>query len=133
MDYLNKRYVILWIIALSIGEFQHGYSMGQLSFNAKFIKDYYSLGSSDQSYFFAVSMVPIGATISSFLSGPLSYYGRRKLLLAANAILMCGTILLLIPGYSYILFIGRTLLGIAVGVFTMIVPLFILEISPIQK
>ena len=78
-------------------------------------------------------MVPIGATISSFLSGPLSYYGRRKLLLAANAILICGTILLLIPGYSFILFIGRTLLGIAVGIFTMIVPLFILEISPIQK
>ena len=40
---------------------------------------------------------------------------------------------MIIPGQQISLLIGRFLIGIAVGIFTMVIPLFILEISPIQK
>ena len=125
--------MILWILSLSIGEFLHGYSIGEMSINRDNIIEYSNLGHNEDTYFWAVSMVPIGAAISSFLSGPLSYYGRRKCLLLANVILILGKIVMIIPNISIFLFIGRFIVGISVGLLSALVPLFILEISPIHK
>ena len=80
-----------------------------------------------------VSMVPIGAVLGAITSGPLSYYGRRKWIILANIAIILGSLCCMIPSSPWQLFFGRFLIGIAWGNLTAIIPMFILEISPLHK
>ena len=97
------------------------------------IGEYYSINLEGKNFPLAVTMLPLGAMLGAFISGPLSYRGRRKSIIYANIILISGIITLFIPNYFLFLFIGRFLIGVAVGIFTTIIPIFIVEISPIHK
>lgn len=56
------------------------------------------------------------ATIGALLSGPASdYFGRKKVILASSFIFTMGGIICGIAFEKYILLVGRTLLGIAIG------------------
>ena len=147
MLFLNKKdinyYLIIWIATISIGEFQFGYAMGELNIPNKFVngQKWYTflLYSNDEPaqkfnilMIVATSMVPIAAVFSSFLTGILSYYGRRNCIFIANAFIIVGRLIWLIPNI-FGLIIGRLFIGFGVGIFSVIVPIFINEISPTQN
>ena len=74
-------------------------------------------------------MVPIGALIGSFSGGPLGQIGRRKLLMLSN-ILLCGGGAVHLIKEIWAIMVGRFIIGMTVGAASVMVPLFISEISP---
>ena len=78
-----------------------------------------------------VSFLLVGAVVGALSGGPLSdRLGRRPVVLLAAVIFGVGALAVaLAPGVTFLIF-GRFLLGLGVGLASLIVPLYIAEISP---
>lgn len=127
-------YLLFWVLILAIGAFQFGYAMGELTllrpsmdwiYDDQFIP--VAVGAS-----LANTMVPVGAVFSSIITGTLSYYGRRTCIYLANVFIIVGRLLWLFQ-HIVMLILGRLVVGFGVGIFSVIIPIFILEISPLYK
>ena len=74
--------------------------------------------------------MPIGAIIGAFLGGFLATkQGRRKSFILADIIGIVGCVIWIFKGNAPLL-LGRLISGVAVGINSAIVPLYINEISP---
>ena len=84
----------------------------------------------DEEWFNSIvsSLVPIGAIIGAPLGGPLASIGRRYAILITSLVFTLGWILTLIFNF-YCLLIGRFIIGLWVGAYTSISPMFISEIK----
>lgn len=79
----------------------------------------------------ATTITVIGAWIGCFAgSHPSEMMGRRNTLLCNNAFFIVGAIIMGSAKSPIALFLGRFLSGFAVGVESMLVPVFLSEISP---
>ena len=76
------------------------------------------------------TMVPLGATFGSFVGAPLSYLGRRRGMMINNTVLIVGCGIQLIASVETIC-VGRFVQGVSSGIFSVIVPKFINEVSPV--
>ena len=77
--------------------------------------------------------MPIGALIGSFFGGLLSKYGRKFALIVVDVISVVGiSICLFAIGLKveYVLFSGRFICGVAVGLQSTVIPLYIKEMTP---
>ena len=85
----------------------------------------------DEEWFNSIisSLVPIGAIIGAPLGGPLASIGRRQAILITSILFTIGCILTLIFNF-FCLLIGRFIIGLWVGAYTSISPMFISEIAP---
>src|SRR5918997_1748073 len=81
-----------------------------------------------------VSFLLVGAVVGALSGGPLSdRIGRRPTTLLAAVIFGRGALAVaLAPSVAFIIF-GRFLLGLGVGLASMIVPLYIAEIAPAER
>jgi sugar porter (SP) family MFS transporter len=81
-----------------------------------------------------VSFLLVGAVVGALSGGPFSdRIGRRPTALLAAVIFGVGALAVaLAPGVAFIIF-GRFLLGLGVGLASMIVPLYIAEIAPADR
>jgi sugar porter (SP) family MFS transporter len=81
-----------------------------------------------------VSFLLVGAVVGALSGGPLSdRFGRRPTTLLAAIIFGVGALAVAFaPSVSLIIF-GRFLLGLGVGLASMIVPLYIAEIAPADR
>mmetsp|Transcript_5194 Transcript_5194/g.4972 ORF Transcript_5194/g.4972 Transcript_5194/m.4972 type:complete len:146 (+) Transcript_5194:107-544(+) len=77
----------------------------------------------------ASGILPFGAIFGSFMAGPLMKRGRRFAFIVTSLIIIFGTALTLIFN-MWALFLGRFIMGLAVGVYFSVSPLYISEISP---
>lgn len=71
----------------------------------------------------------IGVTAGSYYNDK---YGRKKCILGLNLFFMIGSIIQALAISPLMLFIGRLLIGVAGGIVTSVVPLYIGELSPAQ-
>ena len=69
----------------------------------------------------------IGAIIVSFIADPL---GRKKCIIGAGSFFLLGSAIQSLAMSTSIFYLGRLLAGCAIGVLSMVVPLFISETSP---
>lgn len=81
-----------------------------------------------------VSFLLVGAVIGAVSGGPISdRFGRRPTVLLAAIIFGIGALAVAFsPGVAFLVF-GRLLLGLGVGLASMIVPLYIAEIAPADR
>jgi SP family galactose:H+ symporter-like MFS transporter len=80
-----------------------------------------------------VSAVLVGAMFGSLFSGHLTdRYGRRKLMLCISALFIIGTIIASLAANLSVLFIGRLIIGLAIGMGSYTAPLYIAEVSPYE-
>ena len=117
--------IIAMIAALSGILF--GYDTGVIYGALLFIKQDFHL--TDAASEVLVSAVLIGALLGAIFSGRLAdHLGRKKLLVSDALIFIIGTAITVFFNSMVILFIGRVVVGLAIGVASYVAPLYISEI-----
>ncbi|MGB2601520.1 MAG: sugar porter family MFS transporter [Candidatus Omnitrophota bacterium] len=113
----------------ALGGLLFGYDTGVISGAILFIKDQFSLTAMTEE--FVVSAVLVGAIIGAALSGQVSdTFGRRKVIIATAVIFIIGSGMAALAPTVPLLVIGRVVIGVAIGIASFAVPLYISEISP---
>lgn len=75
-----------------------------------------------------------GATAGALLGGPIAdRIGRKKSLVIAGAIFVIGTVVCALAPNIAVLVVGRIALGYAVGVASVVVPLYLAEMAPASQ
>ncbi|KAM5448687.1 hypothetical protein MaudCBS49596_005193 [Microsporum audouinii] len=117
----------------TLGGFLFGYDQGVVSgvltmesFGAKFPRVFSDSGF--KGWF--VSTLLLAAWFGSLVNGPLAdYIGRKMCVMAAVVVFIIGSAIQAGAVDIPMLFIGRAVAGLAVGQLTMVVPLYISEVS----
>lgn len=126
----RKNYLIYLIAAIvAMGGLLFGYDTGVISGALLFIKEEWTLTPICQGWL--VSSVLVGAVLGSAFSGKVTdYYGRKNIIIITALIFFFGSIgTALAPSLEWLVF-GRIIIGVAIGIASFAVPLYIAEISP---
>lgn len=124
-----SAYVYAVAAISAIGGLLFGYDTGVISGALLFIREDFGLTAFTQGV--VVSSLLAGAVVGSAAAGTLSdRLGRRMSLIIAAGVFIVGTVAAsLAPGVT-VLVASRFVLGLAVGAASVIVPLYIAELSP---
>jgi len=129
----NRPHSALYVAAVAaLGGLLFGYDTGVISGALLFVKRSFHLGSTGQSV--VVSAVLVGAVIgagSAMLIG--DRIGRRVLIAASAVVFVVGTAIAAGATSIDVLIAGRTILGVAIGLSSSVVPVYIAEISPERR
>lgn len=107
------------------GSFLFGYTTCIIAGALLFLSQQFNLSDFQQGIL--VSITLFGAMIGSLIGGML--HDRRYGLMLTGVVFIAG-ILLSTVSHFYLLLLGRTITGIGVGIASMIVPVYLTEISP---
>jgi SP family galactose:H+ symporter-like MFS transporter len=123
-------YLIAGVAAL--GGLLFGYDTGVISGALLFIRQVLSLSATMQGI--VVGIVLAGAMIGAAGAGSLSdKLGRRRVILGAAVLFVLGACLSAITQGLTLLLVGRFLVGLAIGIASMLTPLYLAEISPARQ
>ena len=129
----KRRFVNIAAAITATGGLLFGYDTGVISGALLFIRqDFAPLSPFVEGII--VSTLLVGAVVGALSGGPLSdRVGRRPTALLAAVIFGLGALAVAFaPSVAFIIF-GRFLLGLGVGLASMIVPLYIAEIAPAER
>ncbi|MGH2895303.1 MAG: MFS transporter, partial [Solirubrobacteraceae bacterium] len=116
----------------ALGGLLLGYDTGVISGALLFVKRTFHLGSTGQSV--VVSAVLVGAVLGAALATGLGDRIRRRTLIFSSALVfILGSIIATVATSADILITGRVILGIAIGLSSSVVPVYIAEISPEER
>jgi SP family galactose:H+ symporter-like MFS transporter len=120
-------YLIASVAAL--GGLLFGYDTGVISGALLFIRQVMALSPTMQGLVVAIALAgaAIGAAIAGYISDRA---GRRPVILGAGLLFIAGAVLSAVAGNVTILMTGRLLVGVAIGIASMLTPLYLAEISP---
>jgi sugar porter (SP) family MFS transporter len=126
----NKTaYVYVVAVLTALGGLLFGYDTGVISGALLFIRGDFHLSPFLQG--FVVSSLLIGAMVGALGCGPLTdRFGRRNIVILAAVVFGVGALISGFAPTALVLVAGRIVLGLAVGLASVIVPLYIAEISP---
>jgi SP family galactose:H+ symporter-like MFS transporter len=125
-----KPNVLLIAIIAATGGLLFGFDTGVISGALPFLKDNWSLN--DRSIALLTTGVLFGAVIGALFSGRLAdRLGRKKMIIVNALIFAVGAV-----GCGYAPSIGmliamRVVVGVAIGITSYVVPMYIAEISPV--
>jgi MFS transporter, SP family, galactose:H+ symporter len=120
-------YLIASVAAL--GGLLFGYDTGVISGALLFIRQVMSLSPTLQGIVVAIALA--GAAVGAAMAGQLSdRAGRRRVILGAGLLFIAGAVISAVADSVTILLLGRFLVGLAIGVASMLTPLYLAEISP---
>jgi sugar porter (SP) family MFS transporter len=115
----------------ALGGLLFGYDTGVISGALLFIRQVMSLSSTLQGVVVAIALA--GAAVGAAMAGYLSdRAGRRRVILGAGLLFIGGALISAVAHGVIILLLGRFLVGLAIGVASMLTPLYLAEISPAQ-
>ena len=122
-------YLIAGIAAL--GGLLFGYDTGVISGALLFIRQVMSLSATMQGIVVAIAL--LGAALGAAAAGYLSdRIGRRRVILGAGLLFVAGAVISAAANNLITLLVGRLFVGIAIGVASMLAPLYLAEISPAE-
>lgn len=122
-------FVYLMTFASAIGGLLFGYDTGIISGALIFVRDEFQLNEWWQEA--VVSSALLSAWFSSILAGSLTdTYGRRPAIILSSILLIVGSLLMGAAHDKIVLLLGRLVVGAAVGLASMVVPMYIAEIAP---
>lgn len=128
----NKRLVIIIAAIAATGGLLFGFDTGVISGAIPFFKDFWSL--TDKQVEWIATAGLIGAIIGAALSGRITdRIGRKKVIIAAAVIFGIGALWTGWADTPTSLFAGRLFLGLAIGVSSYAVPMYIAEIAPTKQ
>jgi SP family galactose:H+ symporter-like MFS transporter len=124
-----KSNVLLIAIIAATGGLLFGFDTGVISGALPFLKDHWQL--SDASIEWLTTAVLLGAVIGAVSSGKLSdLLGRKRMIIINALIFTVGAVGCGYAGNVNWLIAMRILVGVAIGITSYVVPMYIAEISP---
>jgi len=97
-----------------------------------FIRDVFHLSATMQGVVAGIAL--LGATAGAAFAGVLSdRFGRRMVIMVTALIFVAGSALSALAGGLTLLLAGRVLVGLAIGVSSMLTPLYLAELAPARS
>ncbi|MDD3224543.1 MAG: sugar porter family MFS transporter [Clostridium sp.] len=128
-DKADLSYIILVTVIAAIGGTLFGYDQGVISGALNFFSVHFHLNQTTVG--FVSGVLALGAMAGCLIAGFLSdRLGRKKVMLFAGVLFSLSSLILAISQSVEILILGRILSGIAIGMASTIVPLYISEVAP---
>lgn len=128
----NKALVVVIAAIAATGGLLFGFDTGVISGAIPFFKEFWTL--SDKQVEWIATAGLIGAIAGAAFSGRITdILGRKVVILASAVIFGIGALWTGWAGSPESLFAGRLFLGIAIGVSSYAVPMYIAEISPTRQ
>jgi len=125
----KKLYLILITVIAAFGGLLFGYDTGVISGALIQLKSDFELTNRLQEWI--VSVVLLGASAGAIFSGRITdILGRKKVIIITAVLFGAGSIGLAMANSVFGLIFWRVFIGIAIGIASYAVPLFISEISP---
>jgi SP family galactose:H+ symporter-like MFS transporter len=125
----GNRFVHIAAVFAALGGLLFGYDTGVISGALIFIKRDFGLMTAAEEI--VVSGVLLGATIGAMLGGRLSdRFGRRRILLLTATIFGVGALASAVAPSPLVLILSRIVLGVAIGLSSTTVPVYLSEVSP---
>lgn len=122
-------YVYLVTAVAAVGGFLFGFDTAIIAGAVGFIKEHFGLNATQVGI--AVSSVLVGCMVGATTAGVVSdRIGRKKVFFTAAVIFLITAIMAAVPRTLTQFVIARFLMGIAVGVESVLSPLYIAEIAP---
>jgi sugar porter (SP) family MFS transporter len=130
----SKNLVVTIATIAATGGLLFGFDTGVISGAQNFLQDAAGWGISDSQLEWVTTAVLIGAVLGAALSGRVTdILGRKTVIIVAAIIFAVGAIATgAAPSVSFLV-IGRIVIGIAIGIASFSVPLYISEISPTKN
>jgi SP family galactose:H+ symporter-like MFS transporter len=127
-----KTNVLLIAVIAATGGLLFGFDTGVISGALPYLKDYWSLSDSELEWL--TTAVLIGAVLGAVTSGKLSdYLGRKKMIIINAIIFAVGAVGCGLATTFSLLMAMRIIVGVAIGITSYVVPMYIAEISPASK
>ena len=125
----NKSLVIVIVAIASTGGLLFGFDTGVISGALPFLERTWNLTTEQQEWI--VTALLVGAIAGAMSSGRLTdIFGRKKIIIITSIIFAVGSVLAgASPTLGFLAF-SRIILGIAIGISSFTVPMYIAEISP---
>ncbi|OOQ59428.1 sugar porter family MFS transporter [Mucilaginibacter pedocola] len=124
-----KTNVLLIAIIAATGGLLFGFDTGVISGALPFLKQYWQL--SDADIELVTTTVLIGAVLGAVTSGKLSdAIGRKRMIIVNAVIFTVGAFGCAYAPNVAVLIVMRIIIGIAIGITSYVVPMYISEISP---
>jgi sugar porter (SP) family MFS transporter len=124
-----RPFVLLVASVAALGGLLFGYDTGVISGAILFINKDFGLDTRLQE--FTISIVLIGAMVGSACAGSTAdRFGRRSTLLWAGVIFAVGSLLSAFAPSIGPLLAGRLIIGVAIGLCSVVAPLYISEVAP---
>lgn len=128
----RKGFVAVVASIAATGGLLFGFDTGVISGALNFLKDGWDLTPSEIEW--VTSSVLVGAVLGAASSGRITdVFGRKKVIVVTAVIFATGAIATGLAPTLSILVLGRVVIGIAIGIASFTVPLYISEISPTQS
>ncbi len=127
----RKKPFLIYLIAClaGLGGFLFGYDTGAISGALLFIKKDFVLSIFQQEL--TVAILLLGATCSAVFAGAIAdIFGRKRAIIFAAAIFFFAAILMALAPNFETLIVGRLFVGIAIGIASLSVPMYVSELSP---
>jgi sugar porter (SP) family MFS transporter len=129
---VKDRVVYMIAIIAAMGGLLFGFDTGIIADGKWLITEEFSLTNFQWSLL--VSSTIFGAFLSALFSGRfLDYVGRKSALMVIALFFIFGTIIASLAYSFKYLIIGRSILGLCIGISSFSAPLFISEVAPIAK
>lgn len=124
-----KGYVILISIVAALGGLLFGFDTAVISGTINFIQPYFGL--SEVGLGWTVSSLLFGCIAGVFIAGKAGdHYGRKKVLMLAAFLFFLSAVGSASAHLLYFFLIARILGGIAVGIASILSPMYIAELAP---
>ncbi len=125
----NLVYVFVVSFVAAVGGLLFGFDTGVISGAIPFVTSKFSLNMLQQGL--AVSNLMVACTVGALAAGPITdYFGRKRVLIIAALLFLVSALLSAVPRTFMELVVARFIGGLAVGIASVISPMYIAEISP---
>lgn len=125
----TPRFVYTLTIISAIGGLLFGYDTGVISGALLKIKDQFHLSASQQEVVVSstVGVAIVGAALAGYCA---DRFGRKPTILLSSAVFTAGAVLMGASTSYELLVVGRCVVGLAIGVASMVIPIYLAETAP---
>ncbi|GAA3763762.1 sugar porter family MFS transporter [Terriglobus aquaticus] len=129
---VDRSFVLRVSVIAALSGLLYGYDMGIIAAALLYVRNTFDLSAGMEEA--VVSVVLLGAMLGALLGGTVAdRIGRKKTLVQAALIFVCGSVLAPLSPNVGVLIVARAVLGLAIGFTSVTAPVYVSELAPPQS